>query len=129
MPRILVIDDEQPNIDLLRMALTRKGFEVIGATAGLEGLVLAQIEQPDAIILDMMLPDIGGEELCRQFRQIPAISRLPILVLTARQSTSGDVEQMLLAGATGYLTKPANFIELAAQLNSLIAASRASVSS
>ncbi len=123
MPRILVVDDEPPNIELLRMALGRKGFEILGANTGCEGLILAQVECPDAIILDMMLPDINGEEFCRQLRQTPATARLPVVVLTAKQGTSADVSRTLAAGANSYMVKPANFTELAARLTSLIAES------
>ncbi len=121
MPRILVVDDEQPNVELLTMALARKGFEVIGANTGSDGLNRAQVDAPDAIVLDMLLPDIGGAEFCRQLRQMPAIARLPIVVLTARQNNSADVDRLLEAGANCYMTKPAKFTELADQLNQLIA--------
>jgi DNA-binding response OmpR family regulator len=124
MPRILVVDDEQPNVELLTLALGRKGFEVIGAYTGCDGLTLAQIEAPDAIVLDMMLPDIGGGEFCRQLRQTPKIAGLPVVVLTARQSTSADIDRILAAGANCYMTKPANFTELADELNHLIAVNR-----
>ncbi len=120
MPRILVVDDEPPNVELLQMAPGRKGFEVLGAYTGWDGLTLAQVEMPDAIILDMMLPDIGGEEFCRQLRQTPAIARLPIVILTACDRTSVAVHRVMAAGANCFMTKPANFTELATRLHQLI---------
>ncbi len=121
MPRILVVDDEPPNVELLTIALGRKGFGVIGAYTGCDGLSLARAEMPDAIILDMLLPDIGAEEFCRQLRKTPEIAHLPIIVLTALQGTSTEVQGVIEAGANCFKTKPANFTELAAQLHHLIA--------
>jgi two-component system, cell cycle response regulator len=122
MPRILVVDDEPTNVELLKLALGRKRFEVLGAYTGLDGLTLAQVEMPDAIILDLMLPDITGEDFCLQLRQNPSIGHLPILVLTARGNTSASIDAVLAAGANAYMSKPANFAALADQLEQLIAA-------
>jgi DNA-binding response OmpR family regulator len=122
MPKILLVDDEEDNITMLGMFLQRRGFEVVGASNGLDGLTLAEVETPDAIILDMMLPDIPGEEFCSRLRSNAAIARLPIVVLSARAASSGG-EKAMAAGADYYMAKPANFPELVSTLNRLIGVS------
>jgi DNA-binding response OmpR family regulator len=122
MSKVLVVDDEPENIIMLRLFLQRRGFEIIGAPNGLEGLTLAQAETPDAIILDMMLPDISGEEFCTRLRSNVVTARLPIVVLSARFAPK-DREGAIAAGANYYMTKPANFPELVNELNRLIVAS------
>ncbi|MHB8750668.1 MAG: response regulator transcription factor [Aggregatilineales bacterium] len=120
MPKVLVVDDELDNVRLLQFVLQRHGFEVVGASNGVEGLTLAQVETPDAIILDMMLPDISGEEFCTRLRRDAATARLPILVLSAR-SAPAFIDRAIAAGANFYMTKPANFTELVGELRRLIA--------
>ena len=108
MLKILVVDDEATNIDLLELVLRKRGFEIIGASNALDGLVLAEVEQPDAIILDMMLPDLSGEDFCVRLRRNARIAHLPVVALTARTSPA-DKEKALAAGVNYYMTKPANF--------------------
>ena len=119
MPKILIVDDEPENITMLGMVLQRRGFEIIGASNALDGLTLAEVEAPDAIILDMMLPDVNGEEFCKRLRSNPAIAHMPIVVLSARVVEQGK-ERALAAGANAYMTKPANFGELVNTLKQLI---------
>jgi DNA-binding response OmpR family regulator len=113
---ILVVDDE-PHIVLgLRDALEFEGFRVIAAGKGREGIALARTESPDAIILDLMLPDMNGYAVCEEVRRIDA--RVPIVMLTAR-SQETDKVRGLDAGADDYVTKPFGVNELVARMRAL----------
>jgi DNA-binding response OmpR family regulator len=113
---ILVVDDE-PHIVLgLRDALEFEGFRVISAGAGQEGVSLARTEAPDAVILDVMLPDLNGYAACEQLRRIRP--QVPILMLTAR-SQEMDKVRGLDAGADDYVTKPFSVNELIARIRAI----------
>jgi DNA-binding response OmpR family regulator len=113
---ILVVDDE-PNIVMgLRDALEFEGFRVIAAAKGREGLALARTESPDAIILDLMLPDLNGYTVCEELRRINAL--VPIVMLTAR-SQETDKVRGLDAGADDYVTKPFGVNELIARMRAI----------
>jgi two-component system alkaline phosphatase synthesis response regulator PhoP len=120
MPRILVVDDEPHILELARMYLERDGFEVIGAGTGKEALA-GLTSNPDFVILDLMLPDIDGFELCKQIR---STSNVPILMLTARKD---DVDKIvgLELGADDYCTKPFNPRELVARVRAILRRSQA----
>jgi DNA-binding response OmpR family regulator len=113
---ILVVDDE-PHIVLgLRDALEFEGFRVIAAGKGHEGIALARTEAPDAIILDLMLPDMNGYAVCEAVRRIDP--RVPIVMLTAR-SQETDKVRGLDSGADDYVTKPFGVNELIARMRAL----------
>ena len=113
---ILVVDDE-PHIVLgLRDALEFEGFRVIGAAKGRDGIALARSEAPDAIILDLMLPDMNGYAVCEEVRRSDA--RVPIVMLTAR-SQETDKVRGLDSGADDYVTKPFGVNELVARMRAL----------
>src|SRR5580693_3737424 len=113
---ILVIDDE-PHIVLgLRDALEFEGFRVIAAGKGKEGIALARTESPDAIILDLMLPDVNGYAVCEELRRINA--HVPIVMLTAR-ALETDKIRGLDAGADDYVTKPFGVNELIARMRAI----------
>ncbi len=116
MPKILVVDDEPNIIELARLYLTREGYEVESAATGNEALSKQATGNPDLIILDLMLPDIDGYEVCRRVR---AKSDVPILMLTARIE---DVDKIvgLELGADDYLTKPYNPRELVARVRAIL---------
>src|SRR5579864_2118696 len=112
----LVVDDE-PHIVLgLRDALEFEGFRVIAAGKGKEGIALARSEAPDAIILDLMLPDVNGYAVCEELRRINVL--IPILMLTAR-SQETDKIRGLDAGADDYVTKPFGVNELIARVRAI----------
>ena len=113
---ILLIEDE-PHIVLgLRDALEFEGFRVLAAAKGREGVVLAKGESPDAIILDLMLPDINGYAVCEQVRRSDPL--VPIIMLTARSQESDKIRG-LDAGADDYVTKPFSVRELLARIRAL----------
>lgn len=116
MPKILVVDDEPNIIELAKLYLTREGYEVEGASSGNDALAKQSTGNPDLIVLDLMLPDIDGYEVCRQIR---AKSDVPILMLTARIE---DVDKIvgLELGADDYLTKPYNPRELVARVRAIL---------
>jgi two-component system phosphate regulon response regulator PhoB len=104
-PRILLIEDERGLTDVLSYNLNREGYETLVAHDGTEGLRKAQMQLPDLVILDIMLPGIDGLEVCRQLRAGKQTSKIPILMLTAK---SEEMDQVVgfTVGADDYVTKP-----------------------
>ncbi len=122
MTKLLIVDDEPLTVDMLETFLQINGYETIGAFNGEDGLVLVQAEEPEIIILDLMLPDIEGFEVCRRIRTLPDFARyaaLPVLVLSARIEESSRKRAMEV-GANAYLTKPVKFADLLNELGRLI---------
>jgi len=113
---ILVVDDEANIRDLARLYLEKEGYQVLTAVDGREALTLVKQEPPTLIVLDLMLPEIDGWEVCRQVR---AESNIPILMLTAR---TDDIDKIvgLEMGADDYLTKPFNPRELVARVRAIL---------
>ncbi len=109
---ILVIEDEVELAELIRLFLERRGFQATLAFNGMEGWHRFQESQPDLVILDLMLPDIDGLEVCRQIR---SVSTVPILILTARTAVEERVEGLKL-GADDYIVKPFAMEELLARI-------------
>lgn len=114
--RILVIDDEQNLIDVVTDYLRKNSFEVFAADRGMKALEMFSQIEPDFIILDLNLPDISGEEICREIRKI---SNVPILMLTAKTSEEDKVSGLYL-GADDYLTKPLSPRELVGRVNAIL---------
>jgi two-component system response regulator MprA len=115
--RILIVDDDRSLRDALRRALLLGGYEVETAADGSEGLALVAGDQPDALVLDVGLPDVDGLEVCRRLRGDG--NRLPVLMLTARAAVSDRIDG-LDAGADDYLVKPFDVGELKARLRALL---------
>src|ERR1700739_4007118 len=115
--RILVIEGDDSMRAAIRRALLLAGYEIIAAGTGQEGLDRAQSDVPDAIVLDLGLPDIDGIEVCRTLRR--AGNRTPILILTARAEVRDRVDG-LDAGADDYLVKPYDVRELQARLRAIV---------
>ena len=113
---ILVVDDEQNIVELVRLYLQKEGFRVIAAHTGSEALRLYKTDPPALIVLDLMLPEVDGWEVCRQIRRE---SEVPIIMLTAR---SDDVDKIvgLELGADDYLAKPFNPRELIARVKAIL---------
>jgi diguanylate cyclase (GGDEF)-like protein len=117
--RILVVDDHEDNIELLRARLEAWGYEVDAARNGTEALDRVRDVPPDLILLDVMMPNIDGNEVARRIKQNPALPFIPIIMQTALDSTDSKVEG-LEAGADDYITKPIEFAELKARLRSML---------
>jgi two-component system response regulator MprA len=115
--RILVVDDDRSLRDALRRALTLGGYEVQSADSGQQGLTQVATAGPDAVVLDIGMPDIDGLEVCRRIRA--GGNRVPILMLTARDAISDRIDG-LDAGADDYLVKPFDVGELKARLRALL---------
>ncbi len=105
MARILLVEDNEMNRDMLSRRLTRKGYEVVIAVDGKQGVDMATSENPDLILMDMSLPEIDGWEATRRIKADPAVSAIPVIALTAH-AMAGDREQALAAGCDDYDTKP-----------------------
>jgi two-component system response regulator MprA len=116
---VLVIDDEESIIDLIKLGLKYEGFGVVAASDGEEGIAAAQRTNPLIIILDWMLPDMDGLEVCRRLRSNPTTQDIPILLLTAKDEVGSRVEG-LNTGADDYLTKPFSFEELVARIRAIL---------
>jgi two-component system, OmpR family, response regulator RegX3 len=114
--RILIIDDERSVHDVARAYLEREGYEVLSAIGGRDGLALAQALKPRLVVLDLMLPDLGGEEVCAELRRN---SDVAIVMLTAK-STEDDRIRGLDLGADDYLAKPFSPRELVARVRALL---------
>ncbi len=103
--RVLIVEDEPDQQELLRYNLTRDGFDVSCAGTGSQALALLEAETPDVIVLDLMLPGVDGLEVCRTIRRRPQTQHVPIVMLTARSEDS-DIVTGLELGADDYVTKP-----------------------
>jgi len=117
--RILVVDDHEDNIELLRARLEARGYIVEGAGDGQAALDAVERQCPDLILLDVMMPKLDGIEVVRRLKSNPLLPFIPVIMQTALDSTENKVEG-LDAGADDYITKPINFAELEARVNSLL---------
>jgi len=115
--RILAVDDEQMLTDLLAMALRMEGWEVRTASSGLEALQVAHEFEPDALVLDIMMPDLDGMSVLRRLRESGNL--VPVLFLTAKDAV-GDRIAGLTAGGDDYVTKPFSLEEVIARLRAVI---------
>lgn len=102
---ILLVDDEPQTRDLLRLMLKRDGYEVYDAEDGFDALEKVKLHKPDAILLDVMMPELDGIEVCQRIRADEETAEIPIIMLSARTHTEA-VEIGIIAGATRYLAKP-----------------------
>ncbi|MDQ2902679.1 MAG: response regulator transcription factor [Ktedonobacteraceae bacterium] len=116
--RILVVEDEQPILQFLQRGLTHKGFETIAAVNGEEALKAVRDDVPDLVVLDVMLPDFDGVEVCQYLRSM-GNETLPILMLTARDELTDKIAG-LNSGADDYITKPFDFEELVARIRAAL---------
>jgi two-component system cell cycle response regulator len=117
MKRILVVDDLPENVFMLQDRLEQEGYEVITAYNGKSGIEKAQNEKPDLILLDVMMPDINGFEVCKTLVNDSRTSDIPIIFVTAKTDAE-DIKEGLDAGAYDYIKKPINKIELLARVKS-----------
>ena len=119
MAKLLLVEDNEMNRDMLSRRLQRRGYEVIIAVDGEQGLNIAQSESPDLILMDMSLPLIDGWEATRRLKGAPETQAIPVLALTAH-AVSGDREKALEAGCDDYDTKPIDFARLLEKIEALL---------
>jgi len=119
MTRVLLVEDNEINRDMLSRRLIRRGFEIVIAIDGAEGVKMAQSSQPDLILMDMSLPIIDGWEATRQIKALPITRHIPIIALTAH-AMAGDRDRCLQAGCDEYDTKPIEFARLLAKIEVLL---------
>lgn len=119
MKKILVVDDLPENVFMLQDRLEHEGYEVITAYEGKTGIEKAENECPDLILLDVMMPEITGIEVCKSLVKNPKTSNIPIILVTAKAGAE-DTKEGLEAGAFDYIKKPFNRVELLARVNSAL---------
>lgn len=104
--KVLCIEDEPEMIDLVKLILERKGFQVVGAIGGREGLAVIRREMPDLILLDLMMPDLDGWEVYRQMKAEEALKDIPVIVVTAKAHDIDKVLGLHIVKVDDYITKP-----------------------
>ena len=117
--KILVIDDNEQNLELLVAYLDTLGCKVTTAPDGIEGLAKIQREPPDLILLDVMMPRMSGFEVCRKLKSDPATRDIPIIMVTALNEL-GDIERGVESGTDDFVSKPVNRLELVTRVKSLL---------
>ena len=120
--KILIVDDDIDSLKLIGLMLQRHGYEVVAANAGNQALLKAVSDHPDLIILDVMMPDMDGYEVCRRLRANPDTRAIPIIMFTAKTLVDDKVAGFE-AGADDYLTKPTHPAELASRVKTILARS------
>jgi CheY-like chemotaxis protein len=117
--KILLVEDNEMNRDMLSRRLQRKGYEVTMAVDGRQGIDMARAGSFDLVLMDMSLPEVDGWEATRQLRAAPETKTVPIIGLTAH-AMAGDREKALEAGCNDYDTKPVEFARLIAKIETLL---------
>jgi len=120
MPKILLVEDNEMNRDMLSRRLLKKGYEVTLAVDGIQALEMARANIPDLILMDLRLPKLDGWEVTRRLRADRSTARIPIVALTAH-AMAGDREKALEAGCSDYDVKPVNFARLHEKIQALLA--------
>ena len=118
MKKLLLVEDNEMNRDMLSRRLIRRGFEVAIAVDGRQGVEMATTEMPDVILMDMSLPEIDGWEATRMIKGNPQTSAIPVMGLTAH-AMAGDREKCLAAGCDEYGSKPVDFADLIEKIQRL----------
>ncbi|MEE8513075.1 MAG: response regulator [Acidiferrobacterales bacterium] len=119
MTKILLVEDNQMNRDMLSRRLARKGYEVVIAIDGQQGVEMARSETPDLILMDMSLPVLDGWEATRQLKGAPETQAIPVIALTAH-AMAGDREKAVEAGCNDYDTKPIELPRLLEKIEALL---------
>jgi CheY-like chemotaxis protein len=119
MPKILLVEDNEMNRDMLSRRLIRKGYQVVTALDGAQGITLATSESPDLILMDMSLPVVSGWDAARQIKGNPDTKVIPVIALTAHAMAS-DRDQAIGAGCDDYDTKPIDLQRLLEKIETLL---------
>jgi two-component system cell cycle response regulator DivK len=117
--KVLLVEDNEMNHDMLSRRLTRRGFQVVIAVDGAQGVALALAESPDLILMDMSLPVMDGWEATQRLKTTPETQAIPIIALTAH-AMAGDREKAIAAGCDDYDTKPIEFNRLFGKIQLLL---------
>jgi len=123
---IVYIEDEQEMIDLVKLILERKGFEIIGANSGRDGLKLIRKESPDLILLDLMMPDMDGWEVYRRIKADDITQSIPVIVITAKAQAIDKVLGLHIAKVDDYIPKPFSPQELLDSVQDILVMNRGS---
>jgi CheY-like chemotaxis protein len=121
MPKVLLVEDNEMNRDMLSRRLIRQGFEVVIAVDGQQGVDFARTEAPQIVLMDMSLPVIDGWEATRQLKADPATAKIPVIALTAH-AMAGDQQKAFDAGCDDYDTKPVELPRLLEKMRRLLGA-------
>ncbi len=119
MPTILIVEDNELNRDMLTRRLERRGYEMLSAADGVQGVEVARSALPDLILMDMSLPVMDGWEATKRLKSAPETAAIPIVALTAH-AMNGDRERALEAGCDDYDTKPVEFQRLVLKIEALL---------
>jgi CheY-like chemotaxis protein len=117
--RVLIADDNEQNRELLDAYLADEGYEILMANDGQETLEVVAAQQPDLILLDIMMPRMSGYEVCEKLKADPETQSIPVLMVTALNETN-DMEKAVQSGCDDFLTKPVNQLELKTRVRSLL---------
>ncbi|MFP4322467.1 MAG: response regulator transcription factor [Anaerolineales bacterium] len=113
--KLLVVDDEVATVDMIATFMEIVGYDMVSAHDGISALTMLELEQPDMLILDLMMPDMKGFEICRRIRQQEHYTDLPILIVSARTDDEA-IAEAYDAGANGYMTKPFDLNKLLGEI-------------
>jgi CheY-like chemotaxis protein len=119
MKRVLMVEDNADNLELIRLILVRSGYEVLTALTGEEGVALALSEHPDFILMDINLPGIDGLEATRRIRASESNGSIPIIAITS-YAMRGDMEQILAVGCNGYFEKPIDPLRIMDDIHAIL---------
>lgn len=119
--RVVCIEDESEMIDLVRLILSREGYEVIGASGGAKGLEAVEDLMPDLVLLDLMMPDMDGWEVYQRLKANPNTRNIPVIVVTARAQSIDKVLGLHIAKVDDYITKPFGPAELLKSIERVLA--------
>ena len=119
MSRILLVEDNEMNRDMLKRRLERRDFTVLVAEDGVKGVAMTTAEKPDLVLMDMSLPEMDGWQATRELKANEDVKHIPVIALTAH-AMSGDREKAMEAGCNDYETKPIDFERLLSKINGLL---------
>ena len=122
--RLVYIEDEEEMIDLVRLILSRRGYEVMGANGGREGLDLVRRELPDLVLLDLMMPDMDGWDVYQQMKSEERTRDIPVIVVTAKAQSIDKVLGLHIAKVEDYISKPFSPQELLDSVEKVLAKRR-----
>jgi len=119
MPKLLLIDDNEMNLDMLSRRLQMRGYQIVLATNGVQGIGVANRERPDLILMDMSMPHLNGWDATKQLREAPLTKAIPIVAVTSH-AMKQEQERALNAGCSAFVSKPVDFERLETVIQQLL---------